>query len=365
MVIYMKDVVNSPLHVAFLLSAKTIATMFFEIPTGFVADRAGRKTSVLIGLGLTVISLILFVSHTAFPILVLAQVLFGIAETFDSGAYTALLHDNLEASGEGERFDETLRGLSFWSSVSLFTAFIVGSFAYDSHFAIPFVASAAAAILAVLVLLFIDEKPHAQEKHPGEAGSPKSLLRRILGESKTHMGFLMASNTVGAVFYAAYLLMIPLLFEGSGLPIAHFGWVFAIGVLSFGYGAKLSGNLSSSMPFLKFTSPLAAAGLFAALAYTPTVFVVVPLFFAMRILWGAYSVTLGIELNKRIKDSTTRATVLSVASAIEGGLATVLMIALGAFMRATSLHATGLLIAALFCAASASFTLVSDRSAAP
>jgi MFS family permease len=64
--------------------------LVFEIPTGVVADSISRRLSVIIGMFVTGVGFILY-SVPSFPVVLLAQVVWGLGYTFVSGAFVAWL----------------------------------------------------------------------------------------------------------------------------------------------------------------------------------------------------------------------------------------------------------------------------------
>ena len=97
----------SPLQLILVGSATEAAIVLGEIPTGVVADTYSRRLSVIIGLvgmGATVV----VIGLTSTPWLVIALWgLWGLASTFQSGAYEAWIADELGAENVGSVF---LRG---------------------------------------------------------------------------------------------------------------------------------------------------------------------------------------------------------------------------------------------------------------
>lgn len=75
-----------------------------ELPTGMVADRFGRRMSLVVGTAAGVFAMFAFGWGTSLVVLLSAYALFGLAETGYSGADTAILFDSLKATGRGERF---------------------------------------------------------------------------------------------------------------------------------------------------------------------------------------------------------------------------------------------------------------------
>lgn len=85
----------------------TAGMVLFEIPTGIVADTAGRRRSYLLGTATLAVSTLLYVLlweiEAAFWLWALASLLLGLGFTFFSGAVEAWLVDALTATGfEGD-----------------------------------------------------------------------------------------------------------------------------------------------------------------------------------------------------------------------------------------------------------------------
>lgn len=70
-----------------------------EIPTGAVADKIGRKHSLMLGSTMVAIATLVYGSIPSFPIFLLAEFLFAIGYALNSGADQALLYDTLKSQG--------------------------------------------------------------------------------------------------------------------------------------------------------------------------------------------------------------------------------------------------------------------------
>ncbi|MCP5055953.1 MAG: MFS transporter [bacterium] len=89
----------SALQLVLLGTAQNFTALALEVPTGVVADTLSRKASiviahVLMGAGMLATGLV-----TAFPALVVTQMVWGLAWTFSSGADVAWLNDELDQPG--------------------------------------------------------------------------------------------------------------------------------------------------------------------------------------------------------------------------------------------------------------------------
>jgi len=118
------------------------ATSFiFEIPTGIVADIYSRRLSVIIGTFLFGIGFIVEASAPLFGVILLAQLIWGTAWTFISGAHSAWITDEVGVENVGPVFLRSsqlhqlgnLAGIPFFillGNLSYRTPIIVGGFLF-------------------------------------------------------------------------------------------------------------------------------------------------------------------------------------------------------------------------------------------
>lgn len=76
-------------------TALELAVFLFEVPTGVLADSVSRRLSVLVGLALTGAGYVLEGALPLFGTIVLAQLLWGVGSTFESGAVDAWVTDEI------------------------------------------------------------------------------------------------------------------------------------------------------------------------------------------------------------------------------------------------------------------------------
>ncbi len=92
------------------------AVFLFEVPTGVVADSVSRRLSVLIGVALIGVGFLLEGALPLFGTILLAQLLWGIGSTFESGAVDAWVADEV---GEARTPDVFLRGAQAGQAAAL------------------------------------------------------------------------------------------------------------------------------------------------------------------------------------------------------------------------------------------------------
>ncbi|MDT8400959.1 MAG: MFS transporter [Bacteroidales bacterium] len=91
-----KDI--SYLQVGILYSIKEITVNLLEIPAGMIADSAGRRKSMLLSFTLYILSFLVFYFSITYTILIIAIIIFGMADVFRTGTHKAMIFAYLEAN---------------------------------------------------------------------------------------------------------------------------------------------------------------------------------------------------------------------------------------------------------------------------
>src|SRR4051812_257179 len=229
----------------------TAGMVLFEVPTGIVADGAGRRVSYLLGTVTLTVATLLYVwlwhLRAPFWAWALASLALGLGFTFFSGAVEAWLVDALAATG----FDGSLEAVfgrgQIVGGVAMLTGSVAGGFLAQSvSLGAPFVVRAVVLALMFAVAFAL---MHDVGFTPARRGRPVAEIRRIAGESVEHgwrvpaVKWLMvqAFFTGGVGIYGFYALQ-PYLLELYGDPHAYriAGLVAAIVA-----GAQILGGLAA------------------------------------------------------------------------------------------------------------------------
>lgn len=161
-----------------------IASFSFEIPTGIIADRLGRKVSLAIGRALAAVSATLTLYSRNWALLAASFAVSAISYTCHSGAFDALVYDSLPKEDK-PGFTRLIGGLN--STYLAGTAVAGGIAALLARFSLDWLYRAAIAIdvVAALVALALPEDPLARKNpspEPECAGdeASRSDLRTLL-----------------------------------------------------------------------------------------------------------------------------------------------------------------------------------------
>lgn len=106
-VYYVQTVGMNPLQLILVGTVLEATVLFFEVPTGIVADTYSRRLSVVIGSALIGLCYVIQGNYSLFTFILVAEIVRGVGETFLSGAESAWIADELGEAQVGRAF---LRG---------------------------------------------------------------------------------------------------------------------------------------------------------------------------------------------------------------------------------------------------------------
>ena len=229
----------------------TVGMVVFEVPTGVVADTAGRRRSYLLGTVTLSLSTLLYVLlwqvQASFWLWAVVSMLLGLGFTFFSGAVEAWLVDALQATGFDGDLDAVFgRGQVVTGAAMLGGSAAGGFIASRSSLGVPFA-------LRGLILLVLFAVAFRFMRDIGFTPEPRTgvlVQMRSIAVASAEYGWrvppvrflmLQALFTGGVAIYAFYALQ-PYLLELYGDPEAYqvAGLVAAIVA-----GAQIVGGLAA------------------------------------------------------------------------------------------------------------------------
>jgi MFS family permease len=208
----------------------TAGMVVFEVPTGIVADTAGRRLSYLLGTVTLSVSTLFYVLmwqiEAPFWQWAIVSILIGLGFTFFSGAVEAWLVDALTAAGyEGDMESVFGRG-QVVTGVAMLTGSVAGGLiAQQTSLGIPFVLRG---LILIVMFIVAFRLMHDIGFTPERGGRPLAEIRRVASASIEYgwrvpaVKWLMmeALFTGGVGIYGFYALQ-PYLLELYGDPQAY------------------------------------------------------------------------------------------------------------------------------------------------
>ena len=214
-----------------LQSLFAVGMVVLEVPTGMVADRMGKRTSLLAGTVINLVGMAVYASGTNFAAFLVAELLLALGVALLSGADSALLYDSLDAlgrKGEFTRRDGRARAVQM---VSFAAANLIGGFigAWSLRAAVwATVLGPALAFFVILRLTEVQEVDRstslrdAARAYGRLVGDTTKFVRkhRLVRWQIGFLAILVAGQTWLLWLYQPYM-------EHVGLPVWAFGFAFA------------------------------------------------------------------------------------------------------------------------------------------
>lgn len=163
-------------QIVILEAIYNLTTVVGEVPTGYVGDRVGRRTSLLIGTGLITVTLVGIGLAGSFLTLAGLYFFWSMGYNFRSGSEDAWLYDTLTDQLSEDRFAHVRgRGESVALGLGALAA-VIGGYLGSIDLSLPWFVAAAVTGIGVPILLSVEE-PASYE----QSGASKASLRRTLG----------------------------------------------------------------------------------------------------------------------------------------------------------------------------------------
>lgn len=296
--------------------------IIFEVPTGVVADKWGRKISLFFGSLFFGAGFLMFGIFTSYPVLVMAEIICAFGMTMLSGADRALIYEALKATHEEDRAVKVMSRYDAFGSAAMFLAFPAGSLFVDSNIipyetalGIVFVATAVAGFISGLIVLFVKEPPFKKSMERPLRQGMEGFLQILRTPRLRAFGMnyaLISSVTFFMFWYYQSLLM------ENNMPVAWLGFV-ASGFNLTAMMLLLLAPVFERRLGIKntlFLSSLVPGILYLMVSFIPGLVMAMIAIFGITNLKAFRAPVLNALMNKEI-DSSNRATILSGVSMIE------------------------------------------------
>lgn len=164
-------------QIGLLSAVSAILVVVLEVPTGYLADRIGRRNALALGMAAMTASIVGFVFASSFVEFAVLYALWSLSISLQSGTADAWLYDTLsEVLRDGEFTRVRGRGGAVYQWASAVTM-VLGGFLYVVHPTYPFVASAV--LNATGIAIVVTMPRNVQFRGDGAAESSEGADDRI------------------------------------------------------------------------------------------------------------------------------------------------------------------------------------------
>ncbi|OEU60037.1 MAG: MFS transporter [Desulfuromonadales bacterium C00003094] len=228
--LFWKDQIGLTLTDILLLQAIfSVASVIFEYPSGYLSDRLGYRTALILACLLAIGGWSLYTLADSFTGVLLAEIILGGAWAFISGSDSALLFETLRTQGQEEhyaRFDGRMTGCAQTGEAA---GALFAGVMYAAWPLLPFVGQIGLWIIGLgICLTLVEPEPEAESGPAIHSHLTEALhtCRYALLENRHVRATILFGTGLGiASFYAVWLIQ-PYM-QQTGVPIAWFGPVWA------------------------------------------------------------------------------------------------------------------------------------------
>lgn len=334
----------SLVQIGLLESVFHITGMLMEVPTGFIADRFGRKTSRILSRCIGFISNLIMLSAQSFELFALAFVLTALSYNLESGAGDALVYDSLKECGKEDSFMKVKGRQEIFFQAARLISLIAGGFVASYSYVLAYMLTAVMHIpTLVLACTFREPTLHRANRPTGLLMHIKSSFKAIW-ESRSVMKYILYFEGFSFLSTTLYFYFQNFL-KSKGYIEYQIGFVMAASALLSLVMASMAYKIEKVLgeKRLVVIASVLSAGLFGMIAFTN----LEPL--AMMLLMGLEGflfVIFSDYINKRIP-SEHRATLLSFEAMIFSTLMIALFPVVGAVAQYSGFKTAFTIIASL------------------
>ncbi|MGW6469701.1 MFS transporter [Streptomyces nigra] len=336
-VLYLQQRGFSAGQVAVLQTLIYLVSGLAELPTGVIADRIGRRASIVIGQVLIAVCLLGQAASSQYWVFVALFIGHGVGMACVSGSDTALLYDLLVRRGATAGYVRIRSRFTMLGTVTSGVAIVLGGQLQRLSWAIVYVGSAACLVLAVLVLMARVPEIRGADAVDEQGGTGKAHVDTTAWRALLRVATpaLLTLAVVSGLMHATltpYIIFTQQVLSDQGAGTALVSVVIAGGFLAGGLVPLLSDRADRRLGY-RVVVPVSLLALAAALGLSGLglVWVTVTAFLVLVGVPEITAVLVDNVLNEAVP-SRHRASLLSMIAFVESVLIGTGYLVLGTLM---------------------------------
>lgn len=312
-------------EIFFLSIIWSVVNILFEVPSSYLADRWGRKRTIVLGAALYIVSYLWLIFADSFWILSVSVFFYALSNASFTGTDDALIYDTNREIGEEK---DSLRRLGqYYSAERIFKvlsplvgAFVARNLTQHEFMTLLIIDLAAAVVSFVICLSIIEPRRHYFEVEKVEAGVMRDAFKLV--KNSPHLLSAICNRAFGFIGFFIIWRYHQELFTKIGAPVLALGigWsLFHLILFIVNYFIHKfwpSEGLSSRINFLNFATVLLVAFFIVAWHLKINYYWLLLIYFFANFFenarWPIFS-----DLFNQYSSSFNRATTLSLSNFIK------------------------------------------------
>ena len=297
-----------------LQAVYSLGVACMEIPSGYMADMIGRRTSLILGALLGTLGFVLYSVSSTFGHFLIAEIVLGLGASFISGSDSALLYDSLAETGDQHQYLQYEGRITALGNLAETTAAVCGGLiaAIISYRAVYVTQACIAAIAIPASLLLVEPKRIKPAMKPSMQQVLRICHQSLFIDLKLSAAIVLSSVIGTATLCMAWTCQVYFVQKGLDEAAITPIWVIlnlTVAIVS-AYSQRVISILGYSKAIILIVIMIPIS--YVLLGSTSLLFGLASLmvFYCIR----GYATPLLKDLTNMYCDSAIRATVLSIRS---------------------------------------------------
>ncbi|MFK4781951.1 MULTISPECIES: MFS transporter [Lactococcus] len=335
--IYLKINGWSVAEIALVQGLFTLFSTFFELPSGIIADRFGRKRTLQIGEIFCVLYLLTFFFPTNHTLIAIGMFLFAIGLSLISGADVSLLYNIVEKESP-KNYLKYVGRFNAIGILAMALGNLSGGIIANTSWKLLFVFAISLRLISFIIISRVKEvKVEVDLKDIGVINQ-FNLILSFFEKRKTFILLLVCTSLSIAAITSSYQFA-PVIFENMNLSTVDisiiFGVISVLGAIFAFLPDKLSAFISSKS--IISLSLCIAMLMFLLIALFPnTIFLVIISIIIPNILFEAWNVILDTFIQEQVTDNI-RSSIFSILNLVASLAITLISFIVSMFSNKLSL----------------------------
>lgn len=344
-------------QVGFLLGYYYLIFLILELPTGVLADKLGRKVTLVGGCLFQALAIGLLLFSWSLPLFVLVETLFALSRSLMSGADSAFIFDSLAVQHASDHYKSFTSRLHATDLIAHTVGGLLSALlAYYSLSLVLVFGLLMALVAAIYTSLLTEPKNLVKPAKHSLSGYVQHLVnacREVLG-NKNLLWLMFYSTFIFILLRSSLIALAQPLLISLSVPTHYFGLVDAALSLGSALITLKASQIESFLGFQKtlYLMPLIMLVSFIGMALTvnlmaPQNLWAIAFYLSSMMIWALHLPVFKNLINHAIPSSEKRATMLSVESLLSRVGFSVIAMSLGVIIDVYSIQTALLAMAVL------------------
>jgi MFS family permease len=218
------------LQVNVVLAVYFVTVLIFEVPTGAVADRFGRKASFLLSCAIRSVAFALYWTSESFAAFMAAEFIDALGTTLATGAIDAWAVDGMRAEASRTPGNRLFSNGHVVARAMMIASGLAGGYLAEHDIALPWLFGSAGFVTTGIVGALLMRETRRGDpalEHPSLAGTIRDSVA-LLRRTKSLQLLCMLTGATAFAHMPAMLLWPPRVTEITGREMSLMGWVWVL-----------------------------------------------------------------------------------------------------------------------------------------